>query len=122
MASLALALRNARADAITAFVGGSALLRLYTAGYATLLSENVCNATFAPAAAGGVLTLNAIADATAVGTGAAAVARILTSGAVMAVEGLTVGTGAEDVVLNDTAITIGDDVSITSATITEGNP
>jgi hypothetical protein len=98
-----------------------ALLRIYTAAYATLLSENVCNATFAPAAAGGVLTLNAISAATAVGAGTAAVARILTAGAVMQIEGMTVGTAATDVILDSTSISIGQTVSITGATITEGN-
>lgn len=60
-------LRNARQDAITTFTGGSALLRLYdgtqpsTGGTATtLLSELTGNATFAPSASGGVLTLNSI--------------------------------------------------------------
>lgn len=121
MTTLSTALRNARADQITALAGSGALLRLYTAGYATLLSENVCDAVLAPAAAGGVLTLNPIADATAVGTGAAAVARLLTSGATMLIEGLTVGLVATDVILDETAITTGDTVSITSATTTEGN-
>lgn len=121
MTTLATTLRNARADQITSACGSLALLRIYTAAYATLLSENVCNATFAPAAAGGVLTLNAISAATAVGAGTAAVARILTAGAVMQIEGMTVGTAATDVILDSTSISIGQTVSITGATITEGN-
>ena len=72
--TLSTALRNARANQITTTAGASALLRIYTAAYASLLSENVCNATFAPAAVGGILTLNAIASATAGNTGTAAIA------------------------------------------------
>ena len=59
-------LRNSMLDAITTLAGASALLRIYdgtrpaTGGTATtLLAELTCNATFAPGAAAGVLTLNA---------------------------------------------------------------
>jgi len=59
--------RHAWLDAITTRAGASALLRIYdgtrpaTGGTATtLLAELTCNATFAPAASAGVLTLNAI--------------------------------------------------------------
>lgn len=122
MTTLATTLRNARADQITAAVGNAGLLRIYTAGYATLLSENVCGTPLAPAAVGGVLTFNAVASATASGSGTAAVARLLTSAGVMKVEGLTVGTSGTDVILDTTTIVSGDTVSITSGTITEGNP
>ena len=80
-------LRNARADAITTFAGGSCFFRLYsgtrpaTGGtVTTLLAELVCNATFAPAASGGVLTLNAITiDASADNSGTATWFRIVKS-------------------------------------------
>ena len=121
MTTLSTALRNARADQITALAGAGALLRLYTAGYATLLSENVCDAVLAPGAVDGVLTFNPIASATGVGAGDAAIARLLTSGAVMLIEGLSVGLAGTDVVLDDVAITVGRTVDITSATTTEGN-
>jgi hypothetical protein len=120
--TLATTLRNARADQITSAVGNAGLLRIYTAGYASLLSENVMGTPMAPAAAAGVLTLNAISSATASATGTAAIARLLTSAGVMKVEGLTVGTSGTDVILDTTSIVSGDTVSITSATITEGNP
>jgi hypothetical protein len=75
-------LRNAMLDAITTFAGGSALLRIYSGtqaatpataiGAQVLLAELTCNATFAPGASGGVLTLNSVtSDASANATGTA---------------------------------------------------
>lgn len=122
--SMATTLRNNRLDQITTFAGTSAQLKIYTASYATLLAELVCNATaFAGAAVSGVLTLNAItSDTSANATGTAAIARIYKSdGTTMVIEGLTVGTSGTDIVLNTTAIQSGGEVAITSATITEGN-
>lgn len=122
-------LRNAKQNAITTAVGGSALLRIYsgtrpaTGGTATtLLAELTCNATFAPAASGGVLTLNAITqDSSADSTGTATWFRILTSGAVAQIDG-NVGTSGSDLNLTTTSIVATQPVSITSFTITEGNP
>jgi hypothetical protein len=65
-------LRNNRLDQITSFAGTSAKLRIYTAAYATLLCECICNASaFAAAASGGVLTLNAVSAGTAAAAGTA---------------------------------------------------
>lgn len=85
MLGYASGLRNARLDEITTAAGASALLRIYdgtrpaTGGAATtLLAELTCNATFAAAAAAGVLTLNAITqDASANATGTATWFRIV---------------------------------------------
>lgn len=126
---MATGLRNARLDAITTFAGGSALLRIYdgtkpaTGGAATtLLAELTCNATFAPAAAAGVLTLNAItSDATANATGTATWARIVKSDGTTHVLDCTVGTAGADINLNTVSIVINATVSVTSATITEAN-
>jgi hypothetical protein len=126
---MATALRNARLDAITTFAGGSCKLRIYngtqpaTGGTATtLLAELTCNATFAPAASGGVLTLNAIAsDTTADATGTATWARIVKSDGTTHVMDLTVGTSGADINLNTVAIQAGATVAVTSATITEAN-
>lgn len=123
------ALRNAQLDAITTQVGGSGLLRIYSGtrpatggAETTVLAELTMNATFAPAASGGVLTLNAITqDASANATGTASWFRMLTSGAVAKIDG-NVGTAGSDMNLNSTSITVGGTVSITSATITAGNP
>lgn len=121
-------LRNAMLDAITTAAGGSALLRIYdgtrpaTGGSATtLLAELTCNATFAPSAASGVLTLNSITqDSSANATGTATWFRIVTSGATFVLDG-NVGTSGSDLNLTTTSIVSGQPVSVTSFTITEGN-
>ncbi len=123
------AIRNAMLDEITAAVGGSGLLRIYdgtrpaTGGAATtLLAELTGNATFAPSASGGVLTLNSItADASANATGTATWFRWVTSGGTFCIDG-NVGTSGSDLNLNTTSIVAGATVSVTSFTITEGNP
>jgi hypothetical protein len=120
-------LRNARLDAITAAAGASALLKIYdgarpaTGGAATtLLATLTCNATFAPAAAGGVLTLNAITGANAVASSTATWARITTSGGTFVADCSVAASGA-DINLNTAAIVSGAAVAVTSAVITEGN-
>lgn len=124
------ATRNAMLDAITTSAGSSALLRIYngtrpaTAGSATtLLAELTCNATFAPAAASGVLTLNAITqDSSANATGTASWFRIVKSDGTTFVMDGDVGTSGSDLNLTSTAIVITQPVSVTSFVITEGNP
>jgi hypothetical protein len=121
--------RNARADAITTFAGNSGKLRIYsgtrpaTGGTATtLLAELTCNATFAPSASGGVLTLNAITqDSSADATGTATWARLLKSDGTTIVLDCSVGTSGADINLNTTSIVTGAAVSVTSAVLTEGN-
>lgn len=126
---MAVTLRNSRLDAITTFAGGSALLRIYdgsrpaTGGTATtLLAELVCNATFAPAASGAVLTLNAIAnDASANATGTATWARLMKSDGTTHVLDCSVGTAGADINFATVAFVAAAVISITSATITEAN-
>jgi hypothetical protein len=124
-------LRNAKLDAITTQVGGAGLLRIYDGaqpatpetaiGAQVLLAELVCGTPFAGAAAAGVLTANAItADASANATGTAAWFRLLTSGAVAKIDG-TVGTSGTDLIIDNTSIVAGQNVSATSLTITSGN-
>lgn len=123
-------LRNARLDEITAACGASALLRLYdgsrpaTGGAATTkLAELTCNATFAPAASGGVLTLNAITqDSSADATGTATWGRLTTSGGTAQID-FDVGTsGSDKLVMTTTSIVATQPVSCSSFTFTEGNP
>jgi len=122
-------LRNAQVDAITTFAGNSGKLRIYsgsrpaTGGTATtLLAELTCNATFAPSASGGVLTLNSIAqDASADATGTATWFRLVKSDGTTHVMDGDVGTSGSDLNLNSTSITAGATVSVTSFTITCGN-
>jgi len=123
------ALRNARLDAITTFAGASGKLRIYSGtrpatggAITTLLAELTLNATFAPAAAAGVLTLNAIAsDASADATGTATWARIFKSDGTTIVLDCSVGTSAADIILTTTSVVAAAAVACTSATITEGN-
>lgn len=125
-------LRNNMLDQITSFAGNSGKLRIYTAsrpatgaaiGAQTLLAELTFNATFAPAASGGVLTLNAIAqDAAADATGTAAWFRAVKSDGTTFVMDGDVGTSGSDLNLNTTSIVAGATVSVTSFTITAGNP
>lgn len=130
---LAITLRNNRLDQITAFCGASALLRIYsgtrpaTAGaVTTLLAQLTCNATFAPGASSGILTLNSISPATsAAATGTATWFRIVKAdGTTFCLDGSvsTVAAGTGDLRLDDTAIVLGGTVAISSATFTEGNP
>lgn len=125
--------RNAMLDAITSRAGASALLRIYdgsrpaTGGTATtLLAQLTCNATFAPGASGGVLTLNSIASATsAAATGTATWFRIVQSGGsthVLDGSVSTVAAGTGDLQLDSTSIVLGGTVAISSATISAGNP
>ncbi len=121
-------LRNNRLDQITSAVGASGFLRIYSGSRpatggatTTLLAELTCNATFAPGASGGVLTLNSItADASANATGTATWFRIVTSGGTFVMDG-DVGTSGSDLNLNTTSIVSGANVSVTSFTITEAN-
>lgn len=122
-------LRNAMLDAITTFAAGSCKLRIYngtrpaTGGTATtLLAELTCNATFAPASSGGVLTLNSITTNNAAATGTASWFRIVKSDGTTHVCDGNVGTSGSDLNLSSTAITSGNPVSVSSFTITAGNP
>ncbi len=128
------ALKNAQQNAITSTVGASALLNIYSGTQPAnpdtaitsqvLLATLTCNATFAPAASGGVLTLNAISNGTGTaGAGAGTNAtwyRLTTSGGTAHIDG-TVGITASDLNLNNVNIATGQTVSVTSATYTNGN-
>jgi hypothetical protein len=122
-------IRNAMLDTITTRAGASALLRIYdgtrpaTGGTATtLLAELTCNATFAPAAASGVLTLNAITqDSSANASGTATWFRIVKADGTSFVMDGNVGTSGSDLNLTTTTIVITQPVSVTSFAITEGN-
>jgi hypothetical protein len=122
-------LRNTRLNAITTAAGANALLRLYSGARpatggatTTLLAELTCGATFAPAASAGVLTLNAVTqDPSANATGTATWFRLVTSGGSFVLDG-SVATSGSDMNLISTSIVAGQPVSITSFTITDGNP
>lgn len=128
---LATAIRNSRLNVIRDAIdagAGAGLLRIYdgtrpaTGGTATtLLAELTLSDPCAPSASGGVLTFSAItADASANATGTATWARIVDSTGAFVTD-LSVGTSGQDLNLNTTSITAGVQVSVTSASLTEGN-
>jgi hypothetical protein len=122
--------RNSMLNQIEAAIdaGGAGTIKIYdgsrpaTGGTATtLLVTLTFSATSAPAASGGVLTFNAITNGTAVATSTATWARISSGGGTFVFD-CNVGTSVSDINLNATSISTGLTVSVTSATITAGNP
>ena len=112
------AAKEDRMEAIGALVSTSGKLKIYTTGLGTLLSTHVLQTT-GESFTNGVWTLDFVADTVAAsGTGTADDAIITTSGDVTVISGLTVGTGSEDIVLDNDSITSGQNVTLTSATIT----
>ncbi len=125
------ALRHSQLDEITALIdagAGPGKIRIYdgarpvTGGAATtLLAELDCSDPSAPAASGGVWTLDAISDdVSADADGTATWFRIVDSNNVFVLDG-DVGTAGADLNLNSVGLTTGGTVSITSFTITAGN-
>lgn len=69
----------------------------------------------------GVLTLSGVPlQATATGTGTAALAEFRNNAGTTIVSGLTVGTSGTDIIINSTSISTGQAVQVTSGTITHG--
>jgi hypothetical protein len=123
-------LRNARLDAALAIIGSAAKIALYSGvrpatggAVTTKLSENVAGSPFAPAAAGGVQTANAIADGTGLANGTATWGRLTTSGGTFVMDfSVTVVGGGGDLQLTGTAaIATGQTVKIASFAVTTGN-
>lgn len=116
-------IKSARmAEVITAIDGGGGAgkLEIGTAGMAATLATITLPAT-SFVESGGVITLQGVPlSVAASGTGTAAAARFRDFANADCVTGLTVGTGSEDIVLNSVAISSGQDVEITSGTITHG--
>lgn len=71
--------------------------------------------------AGAVLTISGTPlTATATGTGTAALAEIRNNAGAVVVSGLTVGTSGTDLIINASAISTGQIVTLTSGTLTHG--
>jgi hypothetical protein len=71
--------------------------------------------------AGAVFTISGTPlTATASGTGTAAVGEIRNNAGTVIVSGLTVGTSGTDIIINATAISTGQFITLSSATITHG--
>lgn len=121
-------LRNARLDAITTAIGNAGKLKLYngtkpaTGGAATTLGATLILASpAAPGAAAGLLTFSTIADVTAVASITCTWGRITTSADAFVAD-CTAGIAGTDIIIaGSAAITAGQTVTVTAATITEGN-
>jgi hypothetical protein len=119
------ALQNTRMDAVITAIdahASPATLEICTAAYAAVLvSLTLSDPSFVRSGSkpNTLITLQGVPkSANASNTGTAAVARIKEGGGTVIADGLTVGTSATDIVLNSTSITSGQQVSITSGTIT----
>lgn len=127
--------KNARLDAITTKVGANGVLNIYSGtqpaspdtaiSTQVLLATLALNATFAPPASAGVLTMNAISSGTgsvAAGSGGTPAAwfRITNSGGTAVIDG-TVGLTGSDLNINNLSIATGQTVSVASGTITDAN-
>ena len=130
--SYSAALRNAELDAITTAVGNGGKLRIYSGSRpanvaaaitGTLLAELTCATPFAAGASGGVLTVGTVtADSSADNTGTATHFRLWKSDGTTAVMDGNVGTSGSDLNLSSVSIVATGSVSVTSWTITDGNP
>lgn len=126
MATYSTAARNAMLSALITQIdtGASpAQLRIYsTGGSATgvLLAElNLSNPSFG-APATGVSTAAAISpDTSANASGTASTAEIFSRGNLQVISAITVGTSATELVFNSVAFVLGDNISVTSFTITQ---
>ena len=117
----AAALRTTRITSVLTAIdagAGAGTLEIGTAAMASVLAT-ITLADPAGSVSGDVLTFTMPkSDTSADNTGTAAAARIKDSDGNIIVSGLTVGTGSENIVLDSTSITTGQNVTINSATIT----
>ena len=98
--------------------GGAGYIEICSDAYASVLATITLSDPCGSVSAG-VLTLTMPkSDTNADNTGTAAIARIKDSTGTICVSGLTVGTSGTDIVLTSTAITTGDTVTLTAATLT----
>ena len=117
-----IATKNARLTAVRDQIdagAGAGVLQIGTTGMATVLAEITLADPCATISAG-VLTFSGFprSDTSANASGTAAAARIRDSNGVDVITGLTVGTSGADINLDTTTIAAGQQVQITSATIT----
>ena len=116
------ATKNARLTAVRDQIdagAGPGVLQIGTAGMAAVLAEITLADPCATISAG-VLTFSGFprSDTSANASGTAAAARIRDSAGTDVITGLTVGTSGADINLDTTTIAAGQQVQITSATIT----
>lgn len=101
---------------------GPGSIIIYTASYALVLAEFILQKPCATIT-GRVLTFSGlpIVDASAAGTGTAAIARLVDGTGTMIRDGMTVGTSGTDIIVSNASISETDQVTLTSATITHPN-
>jgi hypothetical protein len=115
IASKTAAASTGTALAGTLVIGTSAL------SGATGVLASVTLSTTPGTVSSGVFTLSGVPlNATASGTGTAALAEFRDNAGTTIVSGLTVGTSGTDVIINSTSISTGQAVQVTSGTITHG--
>ncbi len=128
---LSTTVRNARLDAIETAIGTAAVVRIRTgaqpatcatADSGTVLASWTLASDWAAAASGGSKAFSSTPLAvTASGTGTAAHYRVYASdGTTCHMQG-TVGTSGTDMIIDNTSVNSGQNVSITSWSITDGN-
>lgn len=118
----AAALKTTRMTAVvTAIDAGSAAgtLEICSAAYAAVLAT-LTLADPSATVSGAVLTFAGLprTDVSADATGTAAIARVKDSDGNTVISDFSVGTSGTDIIVNNTSFTAGQQVSITSATIT----
>jgi hypothetical protein len=130
---LSVTVRNAKLDAIETAIGASAVMKIRTgtvptnigdADTGTVLATITLPSDWMNAASSGQKTLNGTwSDTNADATGTAGHFRIYASdGTTQHMQGTVTATGGGgDLTLNNTSITSGGTVTITSFTLTEGN-
>ena len=97
---------------------GAGYIEICTSAYGTVLAT-ITLADPCGSVTGDTLTFTMPkSDTSADATGTAAIARIKESAGTVIVQGLTVGTSGTDIILSSLAITAGDTVTLSSATIT----
>lgn len=124
------AVRNARLDAIETAIGTSPKLRIYsgsppatcaTARSGTLLAEITLPSDWAANASGGTKSYSGLPlSVAASATGTAGYYSVMDSAGTTCHEQGTVGTSGTDMIIDNTSITSGQNVQITSWSKTEG--
>jgi hypothetical protein len=113
------AVKNSRMDAVITALGAAGVMEIGTAGMGAVLATFTFDNPAGASGGAGVLTFAFVANTVAAGdTGVAAAARLRTSGATDIVTGLTVGTGGTDIIIDNTSINNGQNVTVSAATIT----
>lgn len=117
------ATKSARMTAVVTTIGTSGKIKLFTAGDVLLATFTL--ASTAGTVTNGVLTFSdangataGILNTTASGAGTATKASVTTSADVDVITGLTVGTSATDLVMDNNVLAVAQAITINSATIT----